>query len=219
MRIRHIVDIVERNYSNLYIVMIDILNTMENNQNNNTNDFMPTKELGDLAKYASVTAFGVKNMRATVEKHTHLSHTTIGEIFEGTWSVKSDYIRLLALCISRIRPMKVKFKNLPVTLLPNRDVLESLERGLEEDLALYTETIKVLGRMPDIASKKPNSYSVARSGKSSKSGKSGKRTRITLYKGEDFRASSLYRQISAQNSSIYNNGSCSSDFEYGLTDT
>lgn len=196
-----------------------MMNTLEDNQNNNTNDFMPTKELGDLAKYASVTAFGVKNMRATAEKHTHLSHTTIGEIFEGTWTVKSDYIRLLALCISRIRPMKVKFKNLPVTLLPNRDVLESLERGLEEDLALYIETIKVLGRMPDIASKKPNSYSVARSGKSSKSSKSGKRTRITLYKGEDFRASSLYRQISAQNSSIYNNGPCSSDFEYGLTDT
>lgn len=192
---------------------------MEDNLDNNTNDFKPTNELGDLAKYASVNAFGVKNMRASIEKSTRLSPATIGAIFDGTWTVKSDYIRLLALCISRIRPRKLKYKNLPITLLPNRDVLESLERGFEENLSLYKETITVLCRMPDTTTKMQNNNSSAMSSRKSRSSRSGRRGRIELYKGEDFRASSVYRQISAQNSSIYNNGPCPSDFEYGLTDT
>ena len=91
--------------------------------------------------------------------------------------------------------------------------MESLENGQEEDLVLYEKTINELCKMPDVV------FQTKKSRKSSKSSSGGRRSRITLYKGEDFRASSLYRQISAQNSSIYNNGPCSSDFEYGLTDT
>ena len=184
------------------------MNTMEDNLDNNTNDFKPTKELGDLAKYAAENAFGPLKMRTSIEKFIKFNDA-IGELFEGTWTVKSDYIRLLALCISRIRQKKVKLKKLPNTL-PNRDVMESLEMGIEEDLSLYKKTIIELCRMPDIASKKPKSQSICRS---------GRRTKIGLYKREDFRTSSIYRKISAQNSSIYNNGSCSTDFEYGLTDT
>jgi len=191
------------------------MNIMEDNLDNNTNDFKPTNELGDLAKYAALNAFGVNNMRAKIEKSTSLSHTTIDAIFDGTWTVKRDYIRLLAICISRIRPRKVKLKNLPVTL-PNRELLESLEKGSEEDLALYEKTITALCYIPDTSTRMEKSN---RSGRSSKSSSSGRRARIALYKGDDFRTSSVYRQISAQNSSIYNNGSCSSDFEYGLTDT
>lgn len=187
------------------------MNTMEDNLDNNNNDFKPTKELGDLALYAAGKAFGVDEMWDSVKRHTHFDASTIWEIFDGTWTVKSDYIRLLSLCIRWMRPMKVKLRKLPITL-PNRDVMESLENGLEEDLTLYEKTINELCKMPDIV------LQTKKSRKSSKSS-SGRRSRITLYKGEDFRASSLYRQISAQNSSIYNNGPCSSDFEYGLTDT
>lgn len=181
------------------------MNTMEDNLDNNTNDFKPTKELGDLAKYASEYAFGALKMWASIEKFTGFDDLTIDEIFDGTWTIKSDYIRLLSLCISRIRPKKVKLNRLPDTL-PNREVMKSLEIGSEENLFLYKKAIIVLCRMPNVPPKmhKPQTP---------------KRYRSVLTKGEDFRTSSIYRQISAQNSSIYNNGSCSSDFEYGLTDT
>lgn len=180
--------------------------TMEDILDNNTNDFKPTKELGDLARYAAEDAFGVLNMWASIEKFTRFDHSTISMLFDGTWTVKSDYIRLLSLCICRIRRKKVKLKHLPVTL-PNRDVLESLEMGLEEDIDLYKKTITELCNMPD---------------KSSKNSKFD-RNRIVLYKGEDVRKSSpssLYRQTNAHNSPIFNNSSPSSiDFEYGITDT
>ena len=188
------------------------MNTIEDNLDNNTDEFEPTKELGDLAKYAAENAFGALKMWTSIEKFTDFNDTIIGELFEGTWTVKRDYIRLLALCISRIRQKKVKLKKLPNTL-PNRDVMESLEMGIEEDIFLYKKTITELCRMPDIVTKKPKSQRIG------KIDRSGRRTKIGLYKREDFRTSSLYRQISAQNSSIYNTGPCSSDFEYGLTDT
>ena len=188
------------------------MNAMGDNMDNNTNDFKPTKELGDLALYAAGKAFGADEMWDSVKRHTHFDAATIWEIFDGTWTVKSDYIRLLSLCIRWMRPMKVKLRKLPTTL-PNRDVMELLENGLEEDLVLYEKTINELCKMPDIV------FQTKKSHKRSKNSNSGRRARITFYKGEDFRSSSLYRQISDQNSSFYNNGPCSSDFEYGITDT
>jgi hypothetical protein len=186
-----------------------MMNTMEDHLDNNTNDFKPTKELGDWAKYAAENTFGALNMWASIKKFTSFNDSTIGKLFNGTWTVKSDCIRLFSLCISRIRQKKVKLKKLPTTL-PNREVMKSLELGLEENLFIYKKTIAVLCKMPDIASKMHKNY---------RSGRSGKRERIVLFNGEDFRTSSIYRQISAQNSSLYNNSPCSSDFDYGITDT
>ena len=179
------------------------MNTIEDNLDNNTNNFKPTRELGDLVLYAAGKTFGANKMWDSMKIFTHFDDSTLWEIIDGTWTVKGDYIRLLSLCIRKIRPKKVKLKKLPATL-PNRDVLESLENGLEADLSLYKKTITELLRMPDIPPKKHNTY------------KSG---RIILYKGEDFRTSSIYRQISAQNNSFSNLSPSSSDFEYGLTDT
>lgn len=184
---------------------------MEDNQNNNTNDFQPTKELGDLAKYAAKNAFGVKKMWTSAKKSTRLDDVIIGAMFDGTWPKKSDYIRLLSKCVSMIRQKKVRLKRLPDTL-PNRDVMESLENGLEEDIVLYKKAITELCRMPDIplktASAKPKKHN----------SNTFKRSSI-LTKREDFRTSSYYRQISSNNGTLYNLSPPSSDFDYGLTDT
>ena len=178
-----------------------MMNTMEDNQINNTDVFKPTKELGDFTKFAARCAFGVIKTTAKIEKVARFDDSTISAIFDGTWTIKRDYIRLLALCISRIRPKKVKLKSLPNTL-PNRDVLESLENGLVEDLSFYKNTIVELCMIPD---KQPKTL---------------KRHRCVITnKGEDFRTSSYYRQISSNNSTLYNFSPPSSDFDYGLSDT
>jgi hypothetical protein len=171
------------------------MNTMEDNQNIETNDFKPTRELGDLVLFAAGKAFGANKMWASIKKFTHFDDSTIWEIIDGTWKVKNDYIRLLSLCISRIRPKKVKLKKLPNTL-PNRDVIESLEKGIEEDLSLYEKAITVLCMMPDLPPKKHIRSSV-------------------LTK----RPSGYYRKIITTNGILYNYSPPSPDFDYGITDT
>lgn len=179
---------------------------MEENLDNNTNDFKPTKELGDLTLYAAGKAFGANKMWASIKNFTHFEDSTIWEIIDGTWTVKSDYIRLLAKCISTIRQKKVKLKRLPNTL-PNRDVMESLENGLVDDFILYEKTIDKLCRMPDLPPKKPNKRRTASTKKAN-----------LLTKGVDLRTSIYHRQISAHNT-LYNFSPCSPEFDYGLTDT
>lgn len=181
------------------------MNTVEDKLDNSTNDFKPTKELGDLAKYAAENAFGVNQMWASIEKFSHFDNLTIGEIFDGTWTVKSDYIRLLSLCICRIRQKKVKLKKLPKTL-PNLDVLNSLELGLEENLFLYKNTILILCGMPDRPPKKHNPKMYNRSSVLTKEKKSKEKK-------------PLYRKTITTNGTLYNFSPPSSDFDYGITDT
>lgn len=181
-----------------------MMNTMEDNQNNNANDFKPTKELGDLAKYAAENAFGVNKVWASIKKFAHFDDLTIGEIFDGTWMVKSDYIRLLSLCICRIRQRKVKLKKLPKTL-PNLDVLNSLELGLEENLLLYKNTILILCGMPDLPPKKHNSKMYKSSS--------------VLTKKKSKEKKPLYRKTITTNATLYNYSPPSPDFDYGITDT
>lgn len=128
------------------------MNAMDDNLQIDANDFKPTKELGNLAKYAAVNAFGLYKMWDSIEKFTHFDYSTINMLFDGTWNVKSDYIRLLSLCVCRIRPKKVKLKMLPDSL-PNRSIIESLETGVEENLLLYKKVILELCLLPDIPPK------------------------------------------------------------------
>lgn len=181
------------------------MNIMEDNQNNNNNDFQPTKELGLLTKNAAENAFGVNKMWTSIERFTHFNDLTIGKIFDGTWTVKSDYSRLLSLCICRIRPRKVKLKKLPKTL-PNLDVLNSLELGLDENLFLYKNTILILCGMPDLPPKKHKRSSVLTKEKKSKEKKSKERK-------------PLYRKTITTNGTLYNFSPPSPDFDYGKTDT
>lgn len=53
------------------------MNTKEDNQNNNNNEFEPTKELGDFTKFAARYAFGVINTSAKIEKVARLDDSTI----------------------------------------------------------------------------------------------------------------------------------------------
>lgn len=181
------------------------MNAMEDNQNNNNNnDFQPTKELGLLTKYAAENAFGVNKMWTSIERITHFNDLTIGEIFDGTWMVKRDYIRILSVCISRIRTRKVKLKKLPKTL-PNLDVLNSLELGLEENLLLYKNTILILCGMPDLPPKKHNSKMYKSSS--------------VLTKKKSKEKKPLYRKTITTNGTLYNYSPPSPDFDYGITDT
>ena len=131
------------------------MNAMDDNLQTDANDFNPTKELGNLAKYAAEKAFGNKNYGLKAAQYLHLDFSTLNMIFEGTWNDKSDYIRLLSLCVCRIRPKKVKLKKLPDSL-PNRTIIESLETGVEENILLYKKVILELCLLPDIPPKTKN---------------------------------------------------------------
>ena len=170
---------------------------MEKIVQDKTGLFNPTKELGNLSKYAAEKAFGKMKMWDSIERFTIFDYSTINMILEGTWPNKSDYIKLLSLCICRIRPRKVKLKKLPASL-PGRLVIESLETGVEEDLSIYKNVLLELCRFPDITPQN-----------TSKKGK----------KQKTFEVSSYYRQTFTRNNYHISINNTRSDFEYGITDT
>lgn len=170
---------------------------MEDNIQDITELFNPTKEMGNLLKYAAEKAFGKMKMWNSIERFTNFDYSTIDMLLEGTWPIKSDYIKLLSLCICRIRPRKVKLKKLPASL-PERSVIESLETGVEEDLSIYKKVLLELCRFPDITPKS---------------------TSKKQEKQKPFEISSYYRQTFTRNNNYNSINNTSSDFEYGITDT
>lgn len=170
---------------------------MEEYMQDKTELFKPTKELGNLSKYAAANAFGITKMWDSIERFTHFKYSTIDMILEGTWPVKGDYIKLLSLCVCRIRPRKVKLNKLPVSL-PERRIIESLETGVEEDLSIYIKVILELCQFPDIPPKN---------------------TSQKQEKQIPFGVSSYYRQTFTQKKYHNSINNTHSDFEYGITDT
>ncbi len=178
---------------------------MEEYLQDKTELFKPTKELGNLSKYAAEKAFG-EYYRFKLGKLLRLDYSTTDLLFEGVWSIKEDYIRILALCLCRIRKRKVQMGELTSTL-PERRVMDSLETGVENDLLLYKKVILELCRMPDLPSKTSTSK------------------RIKRRPFEEPRQTTCNKRIKRPpyeepRQTIYNKrAEFNSDFEYGITDT
>ena len=164
---------------------------MDNSTSDNDNPWLPSKEEVALVNYA------IEKVHSKKTKLGKKLNVDILSIEQGSCDDLQSYIRVLACCMRKLVPSKMKISKLA---LSERAEVEKLMNGKVSTIGAYKEMILLLGRMPDLPPKQP----------------------LPWWWG-DPHAIPYYPPISAPVSSMtrstYKRRGFNSDFEYGITDT